>query len=497
MNTAFMTSTVGFLTVAALSAQSPPPANVFKGFVVGPDPQVAAGNTHLVTANTGALAFWDKATLANLPGLYNGAGSLFASTLPVINPGRLNFPPADSVACDPNNIYRPFNPSDPLHTVEGCVNEFYDTRLHFDRPRNRFWIASAARNQIWKCTVPGTTTAGGKTNTTLDPSQKCYPELADLARRFIVVAVSKTEDPTGEYYKYVLVSRYHDWPLMAVNDDRLVLGHNGDNQIFVYDADLLAAGNPGHLNLSLGKIVFNSNTTAVYPVVLRSTSNGLSFLVGIRSNLVDIWAFQRSGTSIQLFSPGTVNVGSSISFKVNPVYRGGTVYMASNNSCATPFDNPCRNRIRINSMDVTGPVNNTMSATLKIDHIVGSVSDVHAYQLPALDVSANKNIVVVYDRVGFDTTSDSFPQARYNVWYSGESTPRASAQLHAGKSMPCEDPSHWQVDFGNTSIDGLNDGQIWMSHAYANNQQEGHQCTTGGPIVQSTGYTQVTGSVTP
>ena len=56
MNAAYITSTVAFLTVAALSAQSPPPANVFKGCVVGPDPQVAAGTTHLVTADTGKFA---------------------------------------------------------------------------------------------------------------------------------------------------------------------------------------------------------------------------------------------------------------------------------------------------------------------------------------------------------------------------------------------------------------------------------------------------------
>jgi hypothetical protein len=136
--------------VAVVSgARSPPPANVFTGFVVGPDPQVAAGTTHLVTANTGDLAFWDKATLTQLPGHYDSAYSLFSSLLPKINPGKLNFPPADTIACKPNDIFRPFNPSDPLGTVQGCVNEFYDTRILFDKANGRFWIEAHGGNQIW------------------------------------------------------------------------------------------------------------------------------------------------------------------------------------------------------------------------------------------------------------------------------------------------------------------------------------------------------------
>jgi hypothetical protein len=124
------------------------------------DPQIAVSRTHVV------VSAWDRW------GMYAKDGSLvkivkasdfFADLIPEINEA-LNVP----------------------DTTTYGIDRFFDTRLVFDDYRQRFWVLTMAKQ---------TSTDRGITKTATD---------ADLTyrRSKLLVGVSATDDPTGDWYRY-------------------------------------------------------------------------------------------------------------------------------------------------------------------------------------------------------------------------------------------------------------------------------------------------------
>src|SRR5262249_41634512 len=101
-------------------------------------------------------------------------------------------------------------------------------------------------------------------------------------RRFIAIAVSRTEDPRKGFHRYALVDEYSDWPKMGVHDHYLVLGHMGSPNVYVFDADKPAAGNPGHGPVRLAKLDASSapGWQFINPVTHHGPTGGVTFLVG-------------------------------------------------------------------------------------------------------------------------------------------------------------------------------------------------------------------------
>src|SRR5262249_13032180 len=108
------------------------------------------------------LSFFDKSTkqwLSSLPWLTNSsngatftATDLFQPMFKAINEYLQNLGLPSNVF-DPNapDHDNKFDPHHPNRHIPGNVCQAYDTRVWYDAPRHRFWIASAVRNALWPC----------------------------------------------------------------------------------------------------------------------------------------------------------------------------------------------------------------------------------------------------------------------------------------------------------------------------------------------------------
>jgi CARDB len=124
------------------------------------DPQIAVSATHIL------LSGWDRWHTFTKDGARIQtvkASTFFADLIPHIN-SRLNVPDTDKYGID----------------------HFFDTRLVYDDYRHRFWVMTLAKQ---KSTDDGIT----KTATNEDLSYR---------RAKVLVGVSATDDPTGDWYRY-------------------------------------------------------------------------------------------------------------------------------------------------------------------------------------------------------------------------------------------------------------------------------------------------------
>ncbi|MFT3770876.1 MAG: hypothetical protein QM820_36110 [Minicystis sp.] len=253
---------------------APTTAAVLEGGRLGHDPQVAVGDRYLIVFTAHHYKMFDKATGRPLAdeGEIAPSGDFGTLFSPLWSPRdekgaanaqnintRLAFAADDPLPCDPEEPTK----------SKACVNEFYDSRIMWDARRKRFWIESAARNQLGFCNPPS------------KPCDKPW-HTRTQARRYIAIAVSKTEDPRQGFHRYILVNQYTDWPKIAVNDHYLILGHRASSIVYVFDADKLAAGNPDRGPVRLAKLGERAflGTRFLTTVTHHGPTGGMTYLLG-------------------------------------------------------------------------------------------------------------------------------------------------------------------------------------------------------------------------
>ena len=124
-----------------------------------------------------------------------------------------------------------------------CMSDFYDTRVEYDKRGRRFVIIAQMRNAIktrylsanptenyssnpdpkyaGHTMIQGSYTDGDRHSFTSDPKYGL------MARRFKVIAISKTDDPRAGFDTYILLHNdMKDWPMMSINGDWLILANN-------------------------------------------------------------------------------------------------------------------------------------------------------------------------------------------------------------------------------------------------------------------------------
>src|SRR5262249_51253122 len=176
-----------------------------------------------------------------------------------------------------------------------------------DHTRKKFWIVAAARNVLWRCDKgPGALTnrealdqigqnsVGFSSKSGAPKDNVCDKDWDGLAHRYVVVAVSKGEDPASGFHTYVTADDYSDWPQFVVHDDYLIVNHMdtdwGINQ-FVYNAKDMADGvNDGAILVGKELLTLNGKQltelcpdlppqTPLTPITIHGDSDRALYLV--------------------------------------------------------------------------------------------------------------------------------------------------------------------------------------------------------------------------
>jgi hypothetical protein len=485
------------LTAAKLGAPShldaapgaPTTAMVIDGERLGHDPGVAVGDRYLMVYTAHQYRLYDKATgklLEREDGDEVAAvGSFNTLFSPLWAPRdrkgapnaanvnrHLRFAEGDPIPCDPD---------DPLSDASrACVREFYDSRVVWDPMHKRFWIESAARNHLWFCTPSATEPC-------TDPKwSRTQP------RRFIAVAVSRTDDPRKGFHRYILVDEYADWPKMAVQDRYLVLGHMSSSNVYVFDADKLADGNPGHGPVRLAKLDASSAPGWRYinPVTHHGPTGDVTFLVGTDgTDKLTVFGLlnpdpTRAAKPVVVRGP-PVSLGRKLgSFTNNAVFRDGKLYL-SWDECAPGAVRCAPRRVRAvrvparrdggNSALVvsTDPAQGFLDVTIGGRDAGDPPDDTYDYQKPVMDVTAQGDMVIGYARRGLQTRAEVSFEPRYSIVYHGETTARPGVSVRRGtwrEAPDVDDNGKAGIDLAGAQTDPSDDRTVWISHVLADEE---------------------------
>jgi hypothetical protein len=460
---------------------APTTVGVLDAGPLGHDPQVVVSDRFLIAFTAHRYQMFDKATGAPLPDVgeiptNSDFNALFSPLWShrdhtgAENPQNINrrlaFNNGDPLGCDPSQPTR----------SNACVQEFYDSRIMWDGLRRRFWVESAARNHLWFC-KDGDACDGPKQSRT-------------QARRYIAIAVSKTDDPRQGFHRYILVNQYTDWPKIAVNERYLILGHRSSPIIHVFDADKLAAGNPDHGPVKVARLDERSfkGMKVIAPVTHHGATSGLTYLLGSDgSDTVRVFALynadpNRAVPPVVLTAPA-VDIGEKLgSLEGNAVYRNGFLYWTRDQW--VPGRGKDVRQVRVTRLPVR--VGNGRGAPTLwagadprqgyLDAVIGerepddAPGDFMDYEKPALDVNVNDDVVVVYSRKSFRSRVEVAPEVRYSILYHGEQKARPGLLLRRGTTgaVPdINDNGKSGIDLAYAQVDPADDRTIWVTHAWA------------------------------
>ena len=468
------------------------------------DPMLAVGNQYLIVSTTGSIAFFDR--LGNpLPAKKGTPTSMSTNEFFAgftaktnadggINESNINrylgFPkPCDSAAYPQTSSGNRF-----------CIATFYDTRVFFDSTSKRFFIISNSRHALWN-----TGKYGGCGHYIVDLTDVADPskcdvikngsciitttkENCDLTRRYVAFAVSKTEDPRDGFHQYMLLeSNNRDWPWMTVNGNHFVVTHKGDftthtgegeanspvATIFSVNALKTGEQHPPYFRYYSEDV---SGIKSVLPPTHHQNAAGLTFLLGrSKGKRLDIFALP------QMNDPWTapallktfVNLSSDKPSVVGAVYRIGKLYLVGGKSVEEKGE-AVRTSVRV----VRIPVEKLGASIIKasndsskgfLDHAFGrnatsdAPGDRLSYAFPAVAVNKRGDMLFGYGRFPFISEKPFKPEARYSLWYSGETKQRRSFLLLEGKSVN----SDTSIDYTTAVVDPSDDMTFWVALPYA------------------------------
>lgn len=476
---------------SAADASAPTTGPVIEGGVLGHDPAVAVGERFVIVYGSHRYQVHDKATGAvvadngEVPPSGDFTKSVFAalwapraadgSPNPANINTKLRFAASDPKQCDPESPTK----------SHACVQEFYDTRILWDEKRKRFWVESAVRNHLWQC-APGARCDGEK-------------QSATQARRYIAIAVSRTEDPRQGFHRYILVDEYSDWPKFAINDHYLLLAHRSSKWLYVYDADKLAAGNPdlGPVLVSKIDVTRVPGVKWVAPATHHGPTDRFTFLLGSNNtntvSLVALWnpSDTRADRPVLIAGP-RISVGERVgTLENNAIYRAGKLYWTWD-TWAPGHEKDYR-QINVARVPVEAKPSEEMKTSGDpargfLHAIIGgrepddAPDDVVDYEKPALDVNAAGDIVVVYSRRGYQTRAELAPEVRYSILYHGETRARAGVLLKRGswaKVPDINDNGKAGIDLAGAQVDPSDDRSVWVAHAYSDAQAKWYRHIVG------------------
>jgi hypothetical protein len=479
------------------SDQSPALTSSFLPGVEGVDAMIAVGHTFVVVTQDHRIAYFDRSgkPLPSKSGEQTNltATQFFQYLLKPFNADgsannncinrHLQFPPDAVAACDLTK-YPPQLP---------CVNEFYDTRCTYDPKTRRFFICSAARNQIW----PGNPGGGYDI----------------LGRRYFAFAVSKTEDPRDGFRIWFWNDnkRIADWPYIAVNGDNFIVTHHteqsGKPLAYVFSVAAMLQGKSSLPHWTYNASDVGGNEATLVPVTHHGDTGGLTYLVRPGSTF-EIFAFPGSpagGAARPQLLATSVALGAAPSMlRAGAIYRGGEIYF----TCMTKITERVADQggPRMSVRLVRIPVTKLSATSIKasadksagfLDHVFGrnapedAPDDLVSYELPALAVNRNGAMVMVYGRVGVTTQTPLFPEARYSVYYPYEATQRRSRVLQKGDFLPTSvhagetkaTGAHYfdkgGIDYASAVVDPADDLTVWMIHEFANKTRNGYKTVVG------------------
>lgn len=453
-----------------------PPHNVrFQPAAQGVDPMIAVGENYIVATQDHRIVFLDKAgnelpSKGGLPVNMTATAFFGGFIAPTTGDDAVNYDsinrhlgfPADApIACDA---------SQPTPTFP-CVNEFYDTRTLYDAGSKRFFILSAARHQLWK--GDNESNPGGAYDA--------------FARRYIAIAVSKTEDPRDGFHQFMpTLNNYRDWPRMAVNGDVLVVAHNGTEDpagpvAMVFSVKALRSGqrNPPRFSYFQADL----GVPGVVPVTHHGSAGGMTLMLRPGATM-RFFAFPQPGDPWKKppILQTTMQLGEAPSMlRSGAIYRNGRVHFAVAKKITDAVDEvPTRYSVRVVRIPIQATTTALSASTTPssgfLDSFFGrnatsdAQGDLVSYENPALAVNAKGDMFIGFGRRPVQTDEPLLPEARYTVWYNGEQNQRRSRLLMAGNAHPQKDgvlcSFYSCMDYATAVVDPSDDHSFWTALGY-------------------------------
>jgi len=436
---------------------SPGPSKIMDGltpFTI--DPQVMASYKYVLVFGSSSFTFYDRAT--GQPLAASGCVPVSGTFRDLFAPLILDKDSTGAANADSINLQAPQTPiTCDIHDIDkcpgSCVNEIYDARARFVRDGSgsgRWWIEVQGRNKMYTTDVFSGCTANG-----IQP---------DAARRYLMVAVSKTENPNDGFHEYVVVRDYADFPLFSVNNGRLLLAHFKDSKkLYVFDSDKLAAGTDIDPFLGQYDDATFADSSRTTPITQYSGDDGASYVLGENGNDLHVYAFIDPTKSP---AHEKVTLDNHPDWYMPPVLRHGKVYLA--------FANEADSTTHRRAIDVFRvPVDVTSTSPIKIDVKKGLTHRLtrtdSTLERPGIEVETNDAVLVWYERIGL-TGDNPAPQTRYNVHYpsDGGLDFRDATTLHTGSgaatSSDLQDYADIDLPGGNSDPDAV---AFWVSHVYS------------------------------
>jgi hypothetical protein len=433
---------------------SPGPSVMMDGLSFIPDPQVISSPKYLLVYGASTYTFYDRAT--KKPLVQTECVPMSGAFTDLFAPLLLAADKSGAANADSINLQAPQKPiACDIHDIDkcpgSCINEAYDARAFFDRDgagSGRWWIEVQARNQMWTTTTGGSCTANG-----IQP---------DESRRYLMVAVSKTENPNDGFHEYALARDYADFPLFSVNNGRLLLAHYKSKKVFVFDSDKLAAGTDNDPFLGqYGDDTF-ADSDRITPVTQYSGGGGASYVLGEDGNDLHVYAFIDPTKNP---AHEKVTLDQHPDWYMQPVLRNGKFYLSMSNEVDSATQRRAIDVFRV-------PVSLTSTSPIKIEVKKGQTHRISGadstFERPGIEVETNDAVLVWYMRIGL-TGSSPAPQARYNVHYPSDSgfDFRDGFTLHTGSGAATGDlQTYADIDLpgGNSDPDAV---AFWISHTYS------------------------------
>jgi hypothetical protein len=489
---------------------SPLPTLVFEPGVEGVDPMIAVGFNYIIVTQDHRIAFFDKEgkPLPKKDTEVNLSTTEFFSTFlkGKLPDGSRNehsiqrhtgFPPGGALTayppgtnCDPDASWPAISP---------CINEFFDTRVHFDPASRRFFILAAARP--YKCVNNlgehlDCDKGGTKVSTIANP----------LARRYWAFAVSRSEDPRDGFYQWMTTeAHWFDFPFLTVNQGVMVMATNVAVKpltvqpigmkpvVFVFSVEDLLKGKkyprshkffPPEFSLSPGAEAYPD----VFPLTHYGDTANRTFFVQPAAETINVFSFKNpsdwrnfSGiekTSATVMTPGgkTVPVGGPWN---GATFQDGKIFFTWTKTHVEAKDEKSGHysirlvRLPLNNLH-TNPTASNKTADGFLYRNFGTnapdddPSDVVSYEKPAPTMNNDGHMVILYCRVGFNTKNPLYPEVRYSVYYADDRGLCSSQSLQKGNASAPVSPIN-QLDYQTAVVDPADSRTVWMISEYSKN----------------------------
>lgn len=477
----------GTIEARSHTSQSPKPNLVFEPGVEGVDAMIAVGHEFVVVTQDHRIAFFGRDG-APLPSKKGEATDLSATDffsgflVDTDTAGNVNRNNINRHTDFPTNHHLPMHcdPATPAPAPKptSCINEFYDTRVHYDPASRRFMILSAARHPLWYDKEKALDT---------DP----------LVRRYFAFAVSRTEDPRDGFHQYMTTeTNYSDWPFLSVNDGMVVVTHNGKHSTkdgpkpTAYLFSLDEAGS-GSRYVSSYKIMWHETGGNVVPVTPLGSAQTRTFLVQARGTDVTIFGFS-TPPSLDVppdIETSKITLGEAPSMLRDAAkYRDGKLYFTCVKKITerVPDATPPRYSVRVIRVPITVSGQKITASTDVsagfLDTFFGrnaledDPDDLVSYELPAMTVTAAGHMAIAYGRVGVETKQTFLPECRYSVIYADGRGLYRSRLIRAGEYRPTsihKDESKATtttyfdaLDYATATVDPADDATVWIAHFF-------------------------------